>query len=97
MVRSQISLRLDKIKRERLIGIAKIRHTTYADLIREKVDEILMNGNTEDLKEKVKRIIKEINTPFFFFKTQRGKQYAKAERQRREVIAQKMERLFNIN
>ena len=96
MAKVLLSLRLDKDKKERLINIAQLNHINYTDLIRIKIDEIITES-PEDVKEKIKKIIKEINSPFFFFKTQRGKKYAEAERERREIITKKIEELFNIN
>lgn len=97
MARSQISIRLDNEKKNNLVNLARIHNKKYGDLVREKIDELLTNETPEETKGRVRKIIREINAPFFFFKTAQGKKYAKEELARRKYITQKLRETFNLN
>lgn len=96
MVRSQISLRIEKEKRDKLIMLAKYHNKTYADLIRDQIDLLILNGINYEVKQKIKKIIKELKQPFLYIQTQNDKQRAKKEKEIRETIIKRLEAVFNI-
>lgn len=96
MTRNQLSIRLEKVKIERIKSIAQQNGVTYADLIREKIDEIIQNGFNETTINKVQKLIIELRGSFAFVKTKPGLKRAKEERNARDKIATKLENIFNI-
>lgn len=64
--------------------------------MREKIDELLLNGVSWDVKQRVKKIVAELRGPFAYVKTPIGKKRARHERKIRDVIAKELEEAFKI-
>ena len=96
MVRSQISIRLENNKATKLKSMAKTMGTNYTDLIRDKIDELLVNGVSQEIKERAIKITKELRGHFAYVKTKKGITRAQKEKKIREQIAQKIEGVFDL-
>lgn len=96
MSRSQVSIRIDRDKKEQLVAIAKSEGKTYAQLIRELIENSVLNITTDEQRERILKIIKELREPFAYVKNERGRAHAKTERKLRDNVADRLERVFNL-
>ena len=96
MVKSQLNIRIDSTKRERLIRLAQKRGVAYADLIRSKVDEILIETTPNEIKKNVKNVINELKSPFAYVKTETGIKKAKEERKRRNDLIKQLSNIYGV-
>ena len=96
MVRSQISIRLEKETKAKLITLAKYHNKTYAELIRDQINLLILNGVNYEVKQRVKSIVKELKGPFAYVKSPKGLAWAQREREIRATISKKIETVFNL-
>jgi len=94
--RCQISIRLNETQRERLKSLAQARGVHYSDLIRSLINNYIMNGEPDDVKARVNKLIKELREPFAYFKTAVGNKHAIKERWIREHIAHKLSEVYRL-
>ena len=96
MGRAQISIRLGTDTKDRLVSLAKYQNKTYCDLIRDKINELINNGVSLEIKGRAKKICTELREPFTYVKNPIGKARAVKERDLREAVAKRIETVFNI-
>jgi len=92
----ECKVRIEPFKKQRLKKIAECKGQTPSQIIRGQIDVLLNNEVHDDVKKKLKDIVKELRQPFAYFKTDPGRKYALKERTRREKIVQRIELSFNL-
>lgn len=96
MPKTLFNIRLEKTKLERLTNIADQQNTNCSEIIRSKIDEIILNGFDEETKKKAVRMVKQLREPFAYVKSRQGISRAKQERETREKIANNIISLFHL-
>lgn len=94
MVKVLLNLRLEREKREALKRIAQQQGIKPTDIIRSKIDEVITNGTSPEVKQRAANIVKELRGSFVYVKNKVGTTRAIRERSIREVLAAKIERAF---
>jgi len=89
-------LRLETDKADRLFNIADNLNSSASELVRDKIDEIITNGISPELKTRAIKMTEELRGPFMFVKNKIGIGRAEKERAIREALALKIEKCFNL-
>ena len=79
---------------------AALQGKHYSDIIRGMIDDLLDFGPIAGVKypatQRIKIILRELREPFIFIRTPGRRAWAKRERSKRELIARRLESIFNI-
>lgn len=96
MAKQRFNVRVNKEKLKRLSNIARDNNTNSSELVRSKIDELLNGDFDITVKNRVKKIIKDLNEPFVYAKSQTGIKRAVKERAIRQRIIKELKKAFKL-
>jgi len=96
MTKQLFTMRIEKQELDKLKGMAAAKKETVSVLVRCAINNLIINGTSEEVKRRVKLIVNDLIEPFVYVNFPVGREFAKKERRARQVIADKLCYIFGI-